>query len=76
MVAPALVAKVGDARQYHKNRQMAAAIRLTPRQHSSGGKDHLLGINKRGDVYLPSLLIHGVRAVVSQAKHRDDQLSR
>jgi len=76
MVATALVATVGDARQYHKGRQMAAAIGLTPRQHSSGGKDRLLGISKRGDVYLRSLLIHGARAVVSQAKHRDDRLSR
>ena len=76
MVATALVATVGDAQQYHKGRQMAAAIGLTPRQHSSGGKDRLLGISKRGDVYLRSLLVHGARAVVSQAKHRDDRLSR
>ena len=55
---------------------MAAAIGLTPRQHSSGGKTRLLGISKRGDVYLRSLLVHGARAVVSQAKHRDDRLSR
>jgi transposase len=76
MVATALVATVGTAEQYHKGRQMAAAIGLTPRQHSSGGKDRLFGITKRGDVYLRSLLIHGARAVVSQAKHRDDRLSR
>ena len=76
MVATALVATVGDAQQYYKGRQMAAAIGLTPRQHSSGGKDRLLGISKRGDVYLRSLLVHGARAVVSQAKHRDDRLSR
>ena len=76
MVATALIATVGDAQQYHKGRQMAAAIGLTPRQHSSGGKNRLLGISKRGDVYLHSLLVHGARAVVSQAKHRDDRLSR
>jgi transposase len=76
MVATALIATVGDAQQYHKGRQMAAAIGLTPRQHSSGGKNRLLGISKRGDVYLRSLLVHGARAVVSQAKHRDDRLSR
>jgi len=76
MVATALIATVGDARQYHGGRQMAAAIGLTPRQHSSGGKNRLLGISKRGDVYLRSLLVHGARAVVSQAKHRDDRLSR
>jgi transposase len=76
MVATALVATVGTAEQYHKGRQMAAALGLTPRQHSSGDKQRLLGISKRGDVYLRSLLIHGARAVVSQAKHRDDRLSR
>ncbi len=76
MVATALVAAVGDAGQYHKGRQMAAALGLTPRQHSSGGKDRLLGISKRGDVYLRSLLIHGARAVVFQARHKDDRLSR
>ena len=76
MVATALVATVGNGRQYHRGRQMAAALGLTPRQHSSGGKDRLFGITKRGDVYLRALLIHGARAVVSQAKHKDDRLSR
>ena len=76
MVATALVATVGTAEHYHKGRQMAASLGLTPRQCSSGDKQRLLGITKRGDVYLRSLLIHGARAVVSQAKHRDDRLSR
>ncbi len=76
MVATALVATVGDGGQYHKGRQMAASLGLTPRQWSSGDKHRLLGISKRGDVYLRTLLIHGARAVVSQAKHRDDRLSR
>jgi transposase len=75
LVATALVATVGDASHYRKGRQMAAALGLTPRQHSSGDKRHLLGISKRGDVYLRTLLIHGARAVVSQARHRDDPLS-
>ena len=51
-------------------------VGVTPRQCSSGDKQRLLGISKRGDVYLRTLLIHGARAVVSQAKHRDDRLSR
>ena len=46
-----------------------------PRQHSSGGKDHLLGISKRGNRYLRTILIHGARAVVTQCKDRDDRLS-
>ena len=76
MVATALVATVGTAEQYPKGRQMAAALGLTPRQYSSGGKVRLLGISKRGDAYLRTLLIHGARAVVTQAKHKEDRLSR
>ena len=76
MVGTALVATVGTGDQYRKGRQMAAALGLTPRQSSSGDKYRLLGISKRGDAYLRTLLIHGARAVVSQAKHRDDPLSR
>ncbi len=49
---------------------------LTPRQHSSGGKDRLLGISKRGDVYLRTLLIHGARAVFKVAANKDDARSR
>ncbi len=52
------------------------SLGLTPRQYSSGDKHRLLGISKRGDVYLRTLLIHGARAVVSQAKHKDDRVSR
>ncbi len=76
MISTAMVATVGDARQYHRGRQMAAALGITPKQHSSGGKDRLLGISKRGDVYLRTLMIHGARAVVTRAKHKDDRLSR
>ena len=76
MISTAMIAAVGDARQYHKSRQMAAAIGITPKQHSSGGKDRLLGISKRGDVYLRTLMIHGARAVVTRARHKDDRLSR
>ncbi len=75
MIATALVAAVGNAQHFARARQLAAALGLTPRQHSSGGKARLLGISKRGDAYLRSLLIHGARAVVSQAKHKEDRLS-
>jgi len=76
LVATALVASVGTGEQFSKGRQMAASVGLTPRQHSSGGKERLLGISKRGDAYLRSILIHGARSVVSHAKHKDDRLSR
>jgi transposase len=76
MIATALVATVGDAKQYNNSRQMAASLGLTPRQHSSGNKERLLGISKRGDAYVRTLLIHGARAVLQQAKHKEDRLSR
>lgn len=62
--ASALVASIGDARSFENGRQLAAWLGLVPRQHSSGGKQVLLGISKRGDTYLRMLLIHGARAVV------------
>lgn len=76
VVATALVATVGDATQYANGRQMAAALGLTPRQHSSGNKDRLLGITKRGDSYLRCVLIHGARSALRFAKRKDDRLSR
>ena len=75
LIATALIACVGDGSQFTKGRQMAASIGLTPKQFSSGGKDRLLGISKRGDAYLRTILIHGARATIVHAKHRDDRLS-
>ena len=76
MVATALVATVGNAEQFANGRQMYAFLRLTPKQHSSGGKDRLLRISKRGDAYLRSILIHGARSVIRTAKLKDDRLSQ
>ena len=76
MVATALVAAVGNAEQFANGRQMAASLGLTPKQRSSGGKDRLLGISKRGDAYLRSILIHGARSVIRTAKEKDDRLSQ
>jgi transposase len=64
LTASALVATVGDAKGFQSARQLAAWLGLVPRQHSSGGKALLLGISKRGDTYLRTLLIHGARCVV------------
>ena len=75
LVATALIATVGNGEQFTKGRQMAASIGLTPKQFSSGGKDRLLGISKRGDAYMRTILIHGARSVIIHAKHRDDRLS-
>ena len=76
LIATALVSTVGDGTQYRKGRDMAAAIGLTPKQHSSGGKERLLGISKRGDSYLQCLLVHGGRSAMRTAKNRDGRLSR
>jgi transposase len=75
MIATAMVAAVGDAKQFANGRQLAASLGLTPRQHSSGGKERLLGISKRGDTYLRSLLVHGARAALRTASGRTDRLS-
>lgn len=76
LIASALSAAIGDGRQFSKGRDFAASLGLTPRQHSTGGKERLLGISKRGDSYLRKLMIHGARAVMRHAKKRDDNLSR
>jgi len=76
LIATALVAAVGNAEQFANGRQMAASLGLTPKQHSSGAKERLLGISKRGDAYLRSILIHGARSVIRTAKHKDDRLSQ
>jgi len=76
MVATALLAAVGDGKQFANGRQMAASLGLTPRQHSSGGKDRLFGISKRGDAYLRSLLIHGARSAIYAARGKEDRLSQ
>jgi len=75
MIATALVAAVGDARQFANGRQMSASLGLTPKQHSSGNKDRLLGITKRGDSHLRCLLIHGARSALYAAKGKEDRLS-
>jgi transposase len=75
MVATALIATVGNAKQFANGRQMAASLGLTPKQNSSGGKERLLGISKRGDAYVRCLLIHGARAMIQMARRRTDALS-
>jgi transposase len=70
LTASAMVASVGDARNFSSGRQLAAWLGLVPRQHSTGGKSKLLGISKRGDCYLRTLLIHGARSVIAAAGRR------
>jgi transposase len=73
LTASALVASIGDAKTFKNGRQLAAWLGLVPRQDSSGGKERLLGISKRGDTYLRTLLIHGARSVLLRLKLHADQ---
>ena len=68
--ASALVASIADANSFDNGRQLSAWLGLVPRQHSSGGKPTLLGISKRGDVYLRTLLIHGARSAILAAQRK------
>ncbi len=74
--ASALVATIGDAKQFENARQLAAWLGLVPRQHSSGGKPMLLGISKRGDAYLRTLPIHDARSVVRVTGGKVDEGQR
>lgn len=76
VAATALVAAVGDARCFKNGRHFAAWLGLVPRQHSSGEHHRLLGISKRGDTYLRTLLIHGARAVMQRCDSRTDARGR
>jgi transposase len=75
ITATALLASVGDPKQFKNGRQFAAWLGLTPRQYTTGGKIRLGRITKKGDAYLRTLLIHGTRAVLSTVKDKQDRLS-
>lgn len=72
ITASALIASVGDAKDFKNGRQFAAWLGLVPKQHATGGKQNLLGISKRGDGYLRKLLVHGARAVIRVAERQAD----
>ena len=68
VVATAIVAAIGNGAAFRKGREFAAWLGIVPRQYSTGGKTNLLGISKRGNVYLRKILIHGARAAVLRIK--------
>jgi len=76
LTATAIVAAVPDPKEFRNGRHMSAWLGLVPRQSSSGDKQVLLGISKRGDRYLRTLLIHGARAVLSHCKDADNDYNR
>ena len=71
--ASALVATVGEAKNFSHGRQMSAWLGIVPKQCSSGGKTTLLGMSKRGDSYVRTLLIHGARAVIAQLERHPER---
>jgi transposase len=76
LTATALVAAVSDASAFKNGRQFAAWLGLVPRQYSTGGKERLLGISKRGDSYLRKLLIHGARVTLRWVGRKTDRRSQ
>jgi transposase len=75
-IATALLAAIGDIGAFKNARELAAWLGLVPRQHSTGGKATLLGISKRGDVYLRQLLIHGARSILRAVDRKADRTSQ
>jgi transposase len=77
ITATAIVACIGeDAEGFKNGRHLSAFFGLVPRQHSSGNKDRLLGISKRGDTYIRSLLIHGARSAIQASSKKEDKRSK
>lgn len=76
LTATAILASVADPHHFGSGRDMAANVGLVPHQHSSGEKERLLGISKRGDAYLRTLLIHGARSALRAAGDKPDRLLR
>lgn len=72
LTATALVATMGEATSFKSGREFAAFVGLVPKQSGTGGKVKLLGISKRGDTYLRTLLIHGARAVMFKARDKGE----
>ena len=75
-IASALVAAIGDGSAFKKGRDLSAWLGLVPRQISTGGKPKLIGISKRGNVYLRKLFIHGARTVLHLVKDRSTPMAK
>jgi len=75
IIASAMLSHIGDVSVFKNGRELAAFLGLVPRQYSTGGKNTLLGISKRGDVYLRTLLIHGARSRLRVIGEKTDKTS-
>jgi transposase len=76
VTATALIAAIGNGTAFRKGRDLAAWIGMVPREHSTGGKQKLLGISKRGNAYLRTLFVQGARSVVQQRHKQAPGLSQ
>jgi len=76
VVSQVLKSWMGDGKQFKRGRDASAALGLVPRQHTTGGREVLLGITKRGDRYVRSQVVNGAQAVLRYAATKDDRLSR
>lgn len=74
LAATAIIAAIGDVGRFKKARDLAAWLGLVPREYSTGGKQTLLGISKRGNSYIRRLLIHGARSCVLHLNRTRDGL--
>lgn len=75
IVSAAYVSRIGDGSEFARGRDVSAAVGLVPAQHSTGGREVLLGITKKGDKPLRYLIVHGARAVAKHAEGKTDPLS-
>jgi transposase len=71
ITASATVASLGDAKSFKNGRQVSAWLGLVPKQNSTGGKTVLLGMSKRRDSYLLTLLVQGARSMIYAAQRKD-----
>jgi transposase len=75
ITATIVAADIGDGKGYASSRDYAASLGVVPKQYSSGGKQVYLGISKRGNRYIRTMLIHGARAVLKNCTNKTDKLS-
>ena len=75
MTASIVASDIGEGKGYERSRDYAASLGIVPKQHSSGDKQVYLGISKRGNRYIRTLLIHGARAVLKNCRKKEDKLS-
>lgn len=76
VTATAIVSAISDAKLFKNGRELSAWLGLVPRQNSSGNKQRLLGISKRGDNYLRALLVHGARSVLYRMTDKENPRAR